>query len=60
MNERPKLDDKTKKEKIRKTILWALVVIAVSWIASFTHYNVWASLFQAIVTFFALREVLKI
>lgn len=60
MNERPELNDKQKREKITKTMLWAVVIIAAV-IASAAHHNPWVTLFgQLIVTFFALREVLKI
>ncbi|MCT3030890.1 MAG: hypothetical protein L0G32_03750 [Pediococcus sp.] len=60
MNERPELNDKQKREKITKTMLWAVVVIIAAVIASAAHHNVWVTLGQLIVTFFALREVLKI
>ncbi|AVK99454.1 hypothetical protein SIN07_07605 [Pediococcus inopinatus] len=60
MNERQELTDKQKKQKITKTMLWALVVIVAAVIASATHHNIWVTFGQLIVTFFALREVLKI
>ncbi|MCT3035449.1 hypothetical protein [Pediococcus parvulus] len=60
MNERPELSNKQRKEKITKTMLWAVVVIIAAVIASISHHNLWVTLGQLVVTFFALREVLKI